>query len=63
MPCSKEKKIKMHKCVSDVMAQGKSKDSAYAICTTSLEDMIELIKDDIIECATEKKRKKSVKKI
>ncbi len=62
MPCSKEKKSTMRKCVNDVMSQGKSKDSAYAICTTSLEDMIELIKDDIIECATEKK-KKNVKKV
>ena len=60
MACSKEKKLKMRKCVSGVMSQGKSKDSAYAICTNSLEDMIELVKDDIIECATEKKKKKKL---
>ncbi|MFH1001818.1 MAG: hypothetical protein V1759_01050 [bacterium] len=59
MPCGKEKKSTMRKCVNDVMAQGKSKDSAYAICTTSLEDMIELIKDDLVEYVT----KKNVKKI
>lgn len=35
--CSKEKKKKMHSCVEQVKDQDKSEDSAYAICTDSIE--------------------------
>jgi hypothetical protein len=35
--CGKEKKKKMHSCVEQVQDQGKSEDSAYAICTDSLD--------------------------
>ncbi len=53
---------KLERCVSDVKAQGKSKDSAWAICTDSIEETImKQVLDASMEnggCGCQKNKKK-----
>jgi len=53
---------KLHRCVNDVKGEGKSEDSAWAICTDSIEEQImkEVIETKLKEdCGCHKKKKLS----
>ena len=53
---------KLERCVKDVQAEGKSKDSAWAICTDSIEESImkEVLETKLKSgCGCQKKKKLS----
>jgi len=49
---------KLDRCVNDVKAEGKSEDSAYAICNASIEESImkEVLETKLKDCGCHKKK-------